>query len=614
MRRRGGGSQDENGNSSMYQVATPEISPNGETYNSAQTVTITCATEDAAIYYTINGDKPSTSSTEYTGQIPVNKTTIVRAIAYKDGWKPSEEVQAIYTIEGTVSYPTFTPESGTYDKAQTITISCATEEVNIYYTTGTTIPSESSTNYTSPFNIDKTTIINAIAYKDGKTSKIAQATYIIKGTVATPTFNPPKGGTIKNNQKVYIYCSTDDAAIYYTIDGTEPTDENGLVYNKAMTFDRTTTVKARAYKEDCEPSEVAEITYTIKDTVANPTFSPPSTSYFNSQTITINCITEGANIHYNINNNNDPTTTSGTVYTAPFTIYSPTNGTTVTIKAIAYKTGSTKSEVMTATYEYLELHGTIKINNKEVQLPESDYILQGPANNPTLKWVWGDGKNPYLEMNQYNGTYIEEGTLKNITIKVKGDSTLDAGASSYALYFSQGVHIEGSTSGRKLTLKGQNMRVVYISSTNPLTAKNINLTIEGDHTVNPEANLTYVVLGNVELQDKAILNLTGYRDWSGGGAGESNAHAIDGIYGTLTLDSGSSANINVTGHEYTTNRIFGVNNLILNGGTCEINLGVCPICGHLNHPPKAVMNQPTVPDNYNTTGAWDSNYVKYTRK
>ncbi len=577
-------------------------------------MTITCATEDAAIYYTINGDKPSTSSTEYTGQIPVNKTTIVRAIAYKDGWKPSEEVQAIYTIEGTVSYPTFTPESGTYDKAQTITISCATEEVNIYYTTGTTIPSESSTNYTSPFNIDKTTIINAIAYKDGKTSKIAQATYIIKGTVATPTFNPPKGGTIKNNQKVYIYCSTDDAAIYYTIDGTEPTDENGLVYNKAMTFDRTTTVKARAYKEDCEPSEVAEITYTIKDTVANPTFSPPSTSYFNSQTITINCITEGANIHYNINNNNDPTTTSGTVYTAPFTIYSPTNGTTVTIKAIAYKTGSTKSEVMTATYEYLELHGTIKINNKEVQLPESDYILQGPANNPTLKWVWGDGKNPYLEMNQYNGTYIEEGTLKNITIKVKGDSTLDAGASSYALYFSQGVHIEGSTSGRKLTLKGQNMRVVYISSTNPLTAKNINLTIEGDHTVNPEANLTYVVLGNVELQDKAILNLTGYRDWSGGGAGESNAHAIDGIYGTLTLDSGSSANINVTGHEYTTNRIFGVNNLILNGGTCEINLGVCPICGHLNHPPKAVMNQPTVPDNYNTTGAWDSNYVKYTRK
>lgn len=78
-------------------VATPTFSPEGGTYYKAQTVTITCATEGATIYYTTNGDDPTATSTEYSGAIPVSTTTTLKAIAIKGG-ESSNIASATYTI------------------------------------------------------------------------------------------------------------------------------------------------------------------------------------------------------------------------------------------------------------------------------------------------------------------------------------------------------------------------------------------------------------------------------------------------------------------------------------------------------------------------------------
>ena len=82
---------------SLPTVATPTFTPAAGYYAEAQTVTIGCETPDASIYYTINGDNPTSESTPYNGPITVSTTTTVKAIAYV-GTDVSNIATATYTI------------------------------------------------------------------------------------------------------------------------------------------------------------------------------------------------------------------------------------------------------------------------------------------------------------------------------------------------------------------------------------------------------------------------------------------------------------------------------------------------------------------------------------
>lgn len=78
-------------------VATPTFSPAGGEYATAQEVTISCATEEADIYYTIDGSEPSDNSWKYSEPITIRETTTLKAMAVKDGVM-SAVVSAIFTI------------------------------------------------------------------------------------------------------------------------------------------------------------------------------------------------------------------------------------------------------------------------------------------------------------------------------------------------------------------------------------------------------------------------------------------------------------------------------------------------------------------------------------
>ena len=88
--------------------------------------------------------------------------------------------------------------------------------------------------------------------------------------VATPTFSPA-AGSFDSPQNVTISCSTEDATIYYTTDGTTPTTSS-TTYSSAIAVSSTTTIKAIAVKEGMSNSAVATATYTI---------TPPCTITFN---------------------------------------------------------------------------------------------------------------------------------------------------------------------------------------------------------------------------------------------------------------------------------------------------------------------------------------------
>ncbi len=79
-------------------VATPTFSVAEGTYTEAQSVEISCTTEGATIYYTIDGTTPDASSTAYSSAITISSTTTIRAIAVKADYDNSEVAEVTYTI------------------------------------------------------------------------------------------------------------------------------------------------------------------------------------------------------------------------------------------------------------------------------------------------------------------------------------------------------------------------------------------------------------------------------------------------------------------------------------------------------------------------------------
>jgi len=75
----------------------PIVAPPSGVYNCPETVSVTDARPGAAIFYTMDGSTPTSSSSKYTGPFVVNSTKKVQAIAQAPGAKVSTVATAVYT-------------------------------------------------------------------------------------------------------------------------------------------------------------------------------------------------------------------------------------------------------------------------------------------------------------------------------------------------------------------------------------------------------------------------------------------------------------------------------------------------------------------------------------
>ena len=143
-----------------------------------------------------------------------NNLDKLSASGYNNGeWTGSAEsvlltatgTATIYTITVTygtaaaVNVPEFSVLSGTYLEAQTVAMTCSTKDARILYTVavGNDPEYKDDQNYTGvfyngiPLNVTKSTIIKAMAVKDGQTSSIVTATYTIIPTTGKGTQENP---------------------------------------------------------------------------------------------------------------------------------------------------------------------------------------------------------------------------------------------------------------------------------------------------------------------------------------------------------------------------------------------------------------------------------------
>ena len=155
----------------LEQVATPIISPVDVTTfdNNGLEVSITCETEGATIYYTLDGSEPNNSSDIYSESFTISETTTIKAIAVLEGMDDSEvAVMTYYYIDpnaGTLEQP--------YTVAQAINAINANVGVTNVYATGIV----SRVDYFSPSNHYITYFISS----DGTTESDQLEAYHGKG-------------------------------------------------------------------------------------------------------------------------------------------------------------------------------------------------------------------------------------------------------------------------------------------------------------------------------------------------------------------------------------------------------------------------------------------------
>ncbi len=181
------------------QVAKPVISPAEGIYTTPQTVEISCSTIGATIVYTLDGSDPSSSSPVYTAALGIFETATVKAQAFRQGNGDSAVASAIFTInlQEPVATPEFYPPAGAYYSAVNVTISSATGDAMILYTTDGSEPSAGSPVYAGPVPLTGTAIIKARGFKPGwNPSAIARGLFTIGSAPERMVFVP--GGSFNN--------------------------------------------------------------------------------------------------------------------------------------------------------------------------------------------------------------------------------------------------------------------------------------------------------------------------------------------------------------------------------------------------------------------------------
>lgn len=123
-------------------------------------------------FYDWDGNEIKSETVEYGASLEAPDLDELGVYVF-DGWSTYDycyitdnlEVRPLFHFENTVEDPAADIDTGIYEEAQTVTLSCATEDAEIYYTVDGSDPAENGALYTVPISVEKSTTLKFVAKK-----------------------------------------------------------------------------------------------------------------------------------------------------------------------------------------------------------------------------------------------------------------------------------------------------------------------------------------------------------------------------------------------------------------------------------------------------------------
>lgn len=166
-------------------VATPTVSPDAGAIAIGTSISLSCNTASATIYYTTDGSDPRSSATRevYSASLTYAAPMTLRAFACKEGYTDSAVLDATYST-ARVAKPVFSPTAGAVASGTDVSITSDTASAVIKYTTDGSDPrtSDTAVTYSAAVDVTAATTFKAYASKTNYLdSEVVTAAYTISG-------------------------------------------------------------------------------------------------------------------------------------------------------------------------------------------------------------------------------------------------------------------------------------------------------------------------------------------------------------------------------------------------------------------------------------------------
>lgn len=344
-------------------VSAPYASPSAGSVTEDTQVTLRTATDGAVIYYEIaygndTPEDPTEDSSVYDASSPfiITRKTTIKAFAVKDRME-SAVVTFTYDVSEKLSAPEPSIASGSVVASGTVISLEADSGATIYYTTDGSDPKASDNSKVLVGDRVSVTgkagdvfVIRTYAARNGYSdSETGYYSYSISSYDGGIYADTESGSTVKNGDVVQLNTDVSDAVIYYTTDGTTPTQNSASGSAVVINGDpgQNVIVMAIAVAEGTERSiSSATFTYTIMDRLAAPSASVPDGAVFTEEG-QVALTAETGRIYYTTDGT-DPSTAS-TLYKDPIVIDS-----SVQIKAVAVAEDYEQSSISSFSYGFAD--------------------------------------------------------------------------------------------------------------------------------------------------------------------------------------------------------------------------------------------------------------------